>query len=64
MLCYNVITLFNDKYNKYILKKAVSLPEPFLSCSVPYLKFNHFVDHVDDLWAKLNTNGVIWFILD
>lgn len=23
MLCYNVITLFNDKYNKYILKKGV-----------------------------------------
>lgn len=43
---------------------AFFLPEPLLSCGVPNLKLDHFVDHAYDLRAKLDSDCVVRFILD
>lgn len=46
------------------LRWDVFLPEPFLPCSVPNLQFDHFVDHADNLRAKLHSDCVVGFILN
>lgn len=64
MLCYNVITLFNDKYNKYIFKKrGLGGLCPYLNLSCPA------VSHIWSLTILLttlmifepNSTPMVWF---
>lgn len=44
--------------------RALNLPESLLPCCVPNLEFDKLVDHINDLWAKFDTNRVVWVIFD
>lgn len=58
-----IFTTHSSNYNN-LLEWLKSVPEPFLSCCIPYLQFYIFTTNIYDLWTEFHSYSMIWVIFD